>query len=343
MGKILIIISGIGTGGHYFPAIVVAKEFLKYKQEVIFIARRGYPEEEVAKNNNLRIFHLNPRPYYGKSLLHKVYALFKVMESVVKLNKVVKKGIGISFGGFGSLPLIVSCIINRRPFYLFEPNRIPGKTTRFFAACARKVFLGMPCGIEMRCDQVITGIPVREEFKKVSKAQKRSTRRTVLFMGGSQGARKLNEFAIKLQKILPKEYRIVIISGKRDFEWVDKEKDCRTEVIPFTNAPWETIAEADVVVSRAGALSGYELLVMKKSVLFVPFPYAVDNHQYHNAQYFIQVPNVKMELEENLNEDILLNRIKELFQAETPEVSIGGLITACAEKEIVNTVIAEGL
>ncbi len=343
MSNLLIIISGIGTGGHYFPALVVAREFVKAKQEVIFLARRGFPEEEMAKKNNLKVFYIDPKPYYGKAFISKVLALYKVIESVMRLNPLVKNCIGISFGGFGSLPLIVSCIVHRKPFYLFEPNRIPGKTTRIFAPYARRVFFGMPCEVMLKCNQVVTGIPVRKEFKEMFNYQKCNDIKTILFMGGSQGAKRLNEYAIRLQKILPRDYRIVVISGKRDFEWVDKEKDERTIVIPFTETPWKIIAEADVVISRAGALSGYELLVMEKPVLFVPFPYAVDNHQYHNAQFFARLPNVRMELEENLDEHILLKRIMELLHARVPDHTAKEFINLGAETQIVDTVIAEEL
>jgi len=339
MGKLLIVISGIGTGGHYFPAVVVAKEFTRYNWNTIFLVRRGYPEEKFAKEYNLKTFGINPRPYYGKSLITKIIALLKVIESVFRLNKIIKNGVGISFGGFGSIPLIVSCIINHRPYYLFEPNRIPGRTTRLFAAYARKVFLGMPCGIKMKGNLTITGIPIREEFKRFTAYK--SNVKTVLFLGGSQGAKKLNELAIELQKILPQKYKIIIISGKRDFEWVNRQKDTRTKVIPFTTEPWKIIVQADVVISRAGALSGYELIIMKKSVLFIPFPYAVDNHQYYNAQYFAQMSNVKMALEQNLNGNLLLNIIIELANAkELNKISNQELILN-AEKIIVETIIAE--
>ncbi|MEO0184435.1 MAG: glycosyltransferase [candidate division WOR-3 bacterium] len=341
MGRFLIIISGIGTGGHYFPAVVVAKEFVDLNYETVFLVRHGFPEEEIAKRYQLKTFAINPKPYYGKSLVNKIMSLSKVIESVLKLNRITKNSIGISFGGFGSLPLIISCMINRRPFYLFEPNRIPGRTTKLFCRRARKIFLGMPCGIEMPGNILVTGIPVRDEFKRVVHLKSDTKTKTILILGGSQGARKLNELAIKLQKVMPHDFRIIIVSGRRDFEWVNEKKDSRTEVIPFTTEPWKHISEADVVISRAGALSGYELLIMQKPVLFVPFPYAVDNHQFHNALYFKQMPNVKMELEQNLNETLLCEKIMELIRSR--EIASKGKyqVIANAEKIIVKTVITE--
>jgi len=341
MGKFLIIISGIGTGGHYFPALVVAEEFTKINIETIFLVRRGFPEEEMAKKYGLKTFYISPKPYYGKSILNKIIALWKAFESVLALNKITKKCAGISFGGFGSLPLILSCMINRRSFFLFEPNCIPGRTTRMFARFAKKVFLGLPNAIKLKGNIVLTGIPVRQEFKRFIQKENSSDKKTILFMGGSQGARRLNEIAIKLQRILPQDFRMIIISGRRDFEWVNKEKDFRTEVISFTTEPWYQIARADVVISRAGALTGYELLTMKKSVIFVPFPYAVDDHQYYNAQFFTKMPNVKMILEKDLNEKILYELVMDLLRAERTKKWEENEMMFDAEKVIVNAVIKE--
>jgi UDP-N-acetylglucosamine--N-acetylmuramyl-(pentapeptide) pyrophosphoryl-undecaprenol N-acetylglucosamine transferase len=341
MKNLLIIISGIGTGGHYFPAIVVAREFMKNNIETIFLVRRGYAEEELAKRYNLKVFYINPKPYYGKSLVNKIGALVKVIESVNRLKKITRRCAGISFGGFGSLPLIISCMSNRQPFFLFEPNCIPGRTTRMFSRFARKVFMGLPGAVKIRGRIIHTGIPVREEFKRVQHQQKAGNKKTILFMGGSQGARRLNEFAIRLQKLLPEEYKIVIISGKRDFDWVNREKDFRTEVISFTAEPWNKISEADVVISRAGALSGYELLVMRKPVIFIPFPYAVDNHQYYNALYFAKMPWVRMESEVNLNEKILMEMIMDLINYKNGIKIEEGMIILDAERRIFENVLEE--
>ncbi len=341
MGKFLIIISGIGTGGHYFPALVVAEEFMKNNVDTIFLVRKGFPEDEMAQKYGLKTFYIAPKPYYGKSLLNKLNSLREVFKSVLALNRITKKCAGISFGGFGSLPLILSCMINRQIFFLFEPNCIPGRTTRMFARFAQKVFLGLPSYLSLKGNIMLTGIPVRKEFKRFTTRQNFSGKKTILFMGGSQGAKRLNEIAIKFQQVLPKDYRIIIISGRRDFEWVNKEKDFRTDVISFTTEPWNFIAQADIVVSRAGALSGYELLTMQKAVIFVPFPYAIDNHQYYNAQFFAQMPNVKMILEKDLNEKILYEMVENLLRMQNIEKLETTKMMFDAEKVIFNTVLKE--
>ena len=335
-----IIISGIGTGGHYFPALVVAKEFLKQNVEVIFLVRKGYAEEEIAKAHGLKTLTINPKGFYGKSIRQKILSILSIITSIYRLNAITKKVAGVAFGGFGALPLVFSCLINRRPYYLFEPNRIPGRATKFFTRQAKKVFLGLPLITEMVSNYLVTGIPIRREF--IESAQKYCRRadlqKKVLFLGGSQGALKLNKLAIELQSLLPKEYQIVIITGKRDYDWVRSKRNGRTDVIPFTLTPWQEIQDADVIITRSGALYGYEVLSSNRPAIFIPFPFAIDNHQYHNAEYFSQSGNAIIIEEKDATKELLAEKIKVMMQRETKTKSE---IILDADKRIADVVLKD--
>lgn len=346
MLKPKVVISGIGTGGHYFPAVVVAKELLRRKVEVIFLVRKGFFEEEVARMYGLKIFTINTSPFYGKATFNKILSIFSIVYSVLLLNSITKGVVGIAFGGFGALPLLVSCLINRSCFYLFEPNRIPGRATKLFASRANKVFLGLPLApsstgrILLKGDFIITGIPIRQEFKTSFKKDQKKSRfqRRVLFLGGSQGARRLNSLALEIQRILPKEYQIVIVCGRRDYKWVNSRRNGRTKVIPFTFSLWDEMRDADAIVSRSGALAGYEILSSNRPVLFIPFPFAIDNHQYYNAEYFTEVGEAIMFEEKNLTKDVLAQKIEEMLQK---EVIKKGKIILDAEKRIADVILKE--
>jgi UDP-N-acetylglucosamine--N-acetylmuramyl-(pentapeptide) pyrophosphoryl-undecaprenol N-acetylglucosamine transferase len=308
----LIVVSGIGTGGHYFPALVVAKTLMQRKRTVIFLVRRGGPEQRIARANGLATFPIPARGFYGKPVPAKIKSMISLFQALYRLCPLTKKAVGVAFGGFGSLPLIIACLINRRPFYLFEPNRIPGRATRFFADRARAVFLGLPLVRPVPGRTVITGIPIREEFKTAKEAVSAGNRKTVLIIGGSQGARRLNQLGIELQSVLPADYRIRIVSGERDFAWVDKSRNGRTRVIPFTHEPWEELQAASVIVSRAGALAGYEILAAGKKTIFIPYPFAVDNHQFYNAQYFAEIGAAELLEEKNLTKETVVTLIQRL-------------------------------
>ena len=127
-----IIVSGIGTGGHYYPAIVVAQALQQRCYEVVFLARRGNREEKVAHDYALDTFALAARPFYGKSLIKKMVSVIYLLHAMLRLHALTRNAVGFVFGGFGAVPLILSCMVNRSIFYIFEPNRVPGRATRRF-------------------------------------------------------------------------------------------------------------------------------------------------------------------------------------------------------------------
>jgi UDP-N-acetylglucosamine--N-acetylmuramyl-(pentapeptide) pyrophosphoryl-undecaprenol N-acetylglucosamine transferase len=312
-----IIVSGIGTGGHYFPAVVVAQAMLRRKLDVTFLVRRGSMEERVAHGYGLQTFAVTARPFYGVSILRKLLFMFSMLVSVYRLRALTRGAIGLAFGGFGAVALILSCKMNRSTYYVFEPNRIPGRATQRFAASARRVFLGLPPVRELNGKTVVTGIPVRKEFKRLAASavpKKKYAKQSILFYGGSQGARRLNDLAVELHRTMPEQWRLTLISGARDYERMMQITDARTRVLAFTERPWEEIRQADVVVSRAGALAGYEILCLGKKAIFIPFPFAIDEHQLRNAQYFAQAGDAKVLREHDLSGNVLLTRIKELLK-----------------------------
>jgi len=317
VGKPKIIASGIGSGGHYFPAVVTAVELLRRRCDVFFLVRKGFQEEKIARRYGLKTFLVNSRPFFGKSIFGKIFFAFILLHSIFRLHALTRGGIGLAFGGFGAVPLNISCLLNRSPFYVFEPNRVPGRATRFFARSARRVFLGLPPVASLHGKISITGIPIRREFK-VDRRPAGFGRQTgkvrVLVYGGSQGARFLNDMALALQDIIPGKWYLTIISGIRDYARVISSKKVRTHVIPFSETPWEEIRRSDILVSRAGALAGYEILALGKKVVFVPFPHAIDDHQYHNALYFTEIGDALLRAEKELTPKDLAKCLRELMK-----------------------------
>lgn len=342
-----VVISGIGTGGHYFPAVVTAVELNRRGFEVCFLVRRGYHEESVARRHGIEVCPVRSRPFYGRSLIDKLLFVPALVQSVLKLNHLVRGSIGLVFGGFGAVPLCVSCVMKRRPFYIFEPNRVPGRATRCFASRARRVFLGMGLINPLRGRVLLTGIPMRHEFKSAMVTTARRTGRRpveILFYGGSQGARRLNDLALELQGSMPEDWQLTVIAGARDYERVDRLRTARTRVLEFSERPWEEIGRADIVVSRAGALAGYEIMFLNKKAIFIPFPFAVDAHQHHNASYFADVGSALVCAEDGLTArrirqaiDELLNTRK-LGQTELAR-NAEAVIAGCLAKDIGNEAI----
>ena len=319
----LFLISGIGTGGHYFPAIVIARELISRGRGVLFLVRRGFPEESVAHRHGLKTLSIPAQGFYGSSMTRKLTALISYMRGVYRLYGIMKHATAIAFGGFGALPLITACVFRRCEFFLFEPNRVPGRATRMFASRAKMIFLGMPPVNMITGKTVVTGIPLRREFKSCrSKRIRRSPKKTILFFGGSGGARRLNELALELQHILPARYTLVIISGRRDYEWVVQGKKKGTRVIPFSHQPWIEFKKADVVVSRSGALAGYEILSSHVPVVFIPYPYAIDDHQWFNAQYFASQGGGLVMRQEDVTAPLLAKAIEKLSTRKRAKIQL---------------------
>jgi UDP-N-acetylglucosamine--N-acetylmuramyl-(pentapeptide) pyrophosphoryl-undecaprenol N-acetylglucosamine transferase len=306
-----IVVCGIGTGGHYFPAVVVGRELVKRHHPVVFLVRTGFHEEKIARAYGLDTFAIRARPFFGRTIVTKLHFFISLAYSSYRLMPLTRHNIGFSCGGFGSLPLIISCMMNRSPFYVFESNSVPGRATRFMARHARRVFLGIPIRTTLPGKLQLTGVPIRSEFKTAPGLPAKICRH-ILFMGGSQGATRINELALELSMIMPADYKITIISGQRDYEWVRKRSDARTRVIPFTSEPWTEIGASDIIVSRSGALAGYEIMAMRKKAVFIPFPFAIDDHQHYNGLFFAGEGGGLVIEEKGLTVEKLLERINEL-------------------------------
>lgn len=332
------IISGIGTGGHYFPAIVVARELKRRGRDVLFLVRRGFPEESAAHRYGLETLSIPAQGFYGTSMLQKLTALISYVRAAYRLYGIVKQTTAIAFGGFGALPLVAVCVLRRCDFYLFEPNRVPGRATRFLAPRAKMVFLGMPPMKVVGGMTIVTGIPLRQEFKSRRNIRiRRSHKKTILFFGGSGGAQRLNELALELQHILPGQYTLVIISGRRDYEWVMNRRNKRTRVIPFSHQPWLELKRADVVISRSGALTGYEILSSNIPAVFIPYPYAVDDHQWYNAQYFASQGGGMVMRQEGITASRLAGAIRKLSARKRQRMPV----VNDAEKRIADIITTE--
>lgn len=334
-----IIVSGIGTGGHYFPALVVAREFQARGNDVLFLARPGAADEVAARRAGLEVFTISPLAFSGKDLARKVQSLLAFAAATARMIALVHHPcVGMSFGGFGALPLIAACIIRRRTYYLFEANRLPGRATRCFSRRSRRTFLGIPTMIPIAGRTTLTGIPLRTEFRRPRATVLTDRTFQVLIIGGSQGARRLNEVGLDLAAQLPEPWRVVIVSGDRDYSSIMSRAGARTSVIRFSDEPWKDFASSDVIVSRSGALAAYEISVMGRGAVFVPFPFAVDDHQRHNAEYFARCTGAIVLDEAAVTPKVLADAV--LRQAETTMRKESPLPTD-AEKTIVDIVTAD--
>ena len=324
------LIAGGGTGGHYFPALAVAREFLRRGWELFFVGSRrgiegrlGFPAKEL-----LLLSHSSFRGKGISSLLSLPGQANALLKSLLFLRR-VKPDFTITFGGYSSLPVAVASGLAGVPLFIQEQNSVPGKVNRLVSGLAVKCFLGFPKGKEyLKCDCLFTGNPLREEVEEFSKLPQSergklkerlgldSKLKTLLVVGGSQGALFINELMERAAPYLPEGVQVVHLCGKGKCGKITKiygKHRIKNITLPFYERIWELYAVADAAVSRAGALAVSELSAFKVPTLFIPYPFAADGHQLFNALYLAKRGGALLYKQEELTVELFIQSLKRLL------------------------------
>lgn len=298
------IISGGGTGGHIFPAISIANALKKKRPEAefLFVGAEGRMEMEKVPNAGYEIVGLPVSGFNRNSILKNFKVLVRLFKSLRMAKKVVKDfkpDVAVGVGGYASGPTLFMAHQLGIPTVLQEQNSYAGVTNKLLAKKAAKI-----CVAYENMDRffpkesiILTGNPVRQDFLEVApKAQEAydffhftPAKKTLLIVGGSLGARTINQSVIAgLQKLKEAGIQILWQTGKNYFEDAKKAYEpYQTEdivVTDFVKRMDYAYAMADLVISRAGASSISELCLLGKSTILVPSPNVSEDHQTKNAQ-----------------------------------------------------------
>lgn len=255
---------------------------------MFWTGRANGPERNVAQEHGFEFHPVSAAGIAGKSLAAKAVGGFRLIQGFCQsqgmLNRLQPDCL-IAAGGFVAAAPLFAARLQGRSFFLLEQNRIPGRVTRFFARYARETFLTFPVVGRLTGRQEVTGMPLREGVINAAKRGRQDDGRTVLVLGGSQGARSLNLAALDMAAALS-NLHFILITGKRDYlfcQQMVRSKNC--ELVEWTDHPEEFLARATLAVSRAGGMAISELLAFGIPTVLVPFPYAVDRHQEANARF----------------------------------------------------------
>ena len=267
-----------------FPASALARELMNRGHEVLFITdERGsrFVQDKVKAEV------IPATAFFGRSLSDKLKAVggyLKGKRRSMELIDEFKPNAVIGAGGYASFPAIRAAKTKRVPYFLLEQNAVPGRVTRMTAGGAKEVYCGIPPTTRIRGEVVVTGNVLRRSVILRERKEGEET----LVLGGSGGARRLNQFGYELARRMPRE-RFIILTGRRDYqEMRAKPKLSNIELFEFTSHPEELYARAKIAISRAGAIMLSELLANGIPSILVPFPYAVDDHQTYNARWAAQ-------------------------------------------------------
>lgn len=317
------IIAGGGTGGHIFPAIAIANA-LKANDpsiEILFVGAIGKMEMEKVPQAGYAIKGLPIAGFNRSSLLKNISLPLKLINSFWKVRQIVnefKPTAAIGVGGYSSFPVLKYCQSKGIKTFIHESNSFAGKSNILLGKNATKIFV-VSDGMEKFFPSnkiVVTGNPVRKSItnNKITKNEAVSffgldtSKKTVLSIGGSLGAKSINEaLAQGIERFVQNDIQLIWQTGKSTAEqFMDVAKDKKgIWVNAFIEKMEMAYAASDVVISRSGAMSVAEICVAKKPVVFVPFPFAAEDHQTANAMHLVEKNAAVLIKDENVKMDLV--------------------------------------
>ncbi len=291
-------IAGGGTGGHVTMALALAEEIAAAGEAVLFVGSERGLEAKLVRPAGFELVTLPAKPYAGRGPIAKLAALFAFATATLSALALLRRrrvDVVLSVGGYAAAPAAAAAIVWRRPLAIIEPNAVPGRTNRGMARFARRVFTAFSAAEPAFAGLApveTTGAPLRRAL--LGAFADAGTRRApappfrILIVGGSQGARQLNEAMIEaLPNFDPARVEVFHQTGAADRERVAEAyrlAGVRAEVVAFDPNLPARYHWADIALCRAGALTVAELALAGLPSLLVPYPYAADDHQRANAR-----------------------------------------------------------
>ncbi len=315
-----------GTGGHLFPALAVAQWLEAQGCLISWLGSRGGMETRHIPEYGYRVHTLNIKGIRGTGLKRRLMAPWVVIRSCWQAYRVLRRirpDLVLGMGGFVTGPGGVAARLMGIPLVIQEQNAIPGLTNRWLARLASKVFEAFPGSFGAEAQAETIGNPVRHEIVALASPEARFAGREgpihLLVLGGSLGAQALNRTLPEALARLPQERRPKVRhqAGEKLYEETlagYQNAGVEAEVKPFERDMAEAYGWADLVICRAGALTVSELCVAGLGAILIPYPYAVDDHQTHNAQILVNAGAAQLVDQTSLNPRDLAAQIAELSE-----------------------------
>lgn len=332
--KKILIIAG-GTGGHIYPGIAIA-DYLKVKGWLItWLGTSHGMENKLIEKKLYEKANIDITGIRGKGLLSWIKLPFMLLMALIQCAKVIKKekpDIVIAMGGYVSFPGGLMARLMGKPLIVHEQNSIPGLTNKLLAIVATEIYSAFPIKL-LRVSQKI-GNPVRDSIRQIKTPIQRFKNRKgplrLLVVGGSLGAKFFNDtIPLSIKKIHPKNRPTIIHqSGEKHFEELKtnyKKYGIKADCRAYLDRIEKVYEWADLVIARAGALTISEFSAAGIASILVPFPFAVDNHQFYNAKYLSDKKAARLIIQENLSPKLLSHLINSISRNECLRMSKAAL------------------
>ncbi len=316
----ILLISG-GTGGHVFPALAVAEELKQRAVDIFWMGTEKGIESKLVPAAHFPISYINVEGLRGNGILGWLFAPFKVVRAIIeslKILNIIKPDVVLTLGGFASGPGGIAVKLAAIPLAIHEQNAIPGLTNKLLSPISQKVMEAFSHSFPRKIDADWVGNPIRWSIENAVDPKQRFKNRNdplrLLVIGGSLGAKSLNTLIPQALALLDRTQcpQIKHQCGHKHIEDCQQsysEMKIHAEITEFIDDMACAYAWSDLVVCRAGALTISELAATGVAAILVPYPYAVDDHQTHNASVLVNVGAAKLITEKRLTVELLAAEI----------------------------------
>lgn len=311
-----LVVGGGGTGGHLFPGIAIAQAFKSmHPENTVLFVNAGRPlEKRVLTELGWSQSAISIEGIKGRGRWTQIKAAFKVPGALWRAYRILKRfraDVVLSVGGYSAGPVAAAATLCGVTTVLHEQNRLPGVTNRILGKMVNRIYLSFEESREFfdTTKVKVTGNPVRDEILSLAdhpvEANEAKTF-TILVVGGSQGAHAINQAVVDALPVIKAAdgLRFVHQTGPEDEAQI-KEAYAKLGMDATVSAFFSDMAEqyqrADLIICRAGATTVAEITVVGKAAIFIPFPFAADDHQTQNAQALVDAGAAEMIRQENLD------------------------------------------
>lgn len=322
-----VLIGAGGTGGHLFPAIAIAEELKSLIPDVkfLFIGTKKRMEAEILPELGYNFKGTSIKGLPRKIGLNAIsfFISFKIafIQALIEVLK-FKPKVAIGTGSYISVPPLLASKVFGAKIFLSESNSLPGIATKFLAPFATEVYLSFEQSKKYFKDYskiFVTGTPIRRNlFVKNREEAARyfnlsKDLKTIVVIGGSLGAKSINEKMKEIYKRLSENYQVIWQTGKKDFDLYKKlDKNERVVILPFINRMDLAYSICDLLISRSGASTISEIVAQGIPAILIPSPNVTENHQYYNAMELVEKEAAEIHLD-NQTSDELYNQIIKLI------------------------------
>jgi len=337
-----VVMAGGGTGGHLFPGLAIAQEFMmrNERNSVLFVSTGNPLERSVLNETDFKLETITAEGIKGRGLWRQARSAAKIPKGVIESIRILKNykpDLTIGLGSYSAGPVMVGAWLRGTKIALHEQNILPGITNRILSRFADRIYVSFQdTATRFDPDKTrLTGNPVRQELlnHRADDAASGSKSFCVLIIGGSQGAHSINMTVIEALRHLTKRESLYFVhqTGAADAQIVKeayRRQDIPATVQSFFKQMAPHYKQADLIICRAGATTVAEVTALGKAVIFIPFPFAADDHQALNADTLAREGAAEMILEKDLNARALGQRIE--YYASHPQ-ALAAMATKAAQ------------